>query len=429
MDILFRNVLILADPSTGKVQKGELAVHEGTISYVGEKAPATTYDRVIEGENNLILPGFKNAHSHSAMVFARSSSDDLPLSRWLNERIFPLEEHLREGDVYALSKVAILEYLSSGITASADMYYFPEEIAKAGDDLGFRFLIVGTPKEDGEGLDEFIALCSNHNQNPSSLCHFVPGFHAEYTANEKMLLALSKASHELKAPVWAHNSETFNEVEACKKRHHGLTPTEYMESLGLFDYGGGGYHCVYFSPHDFEIFQKHHCHFVSCPGSNSKLASGIASLTRVNELGINLALGTDGPGSNNALDMFYEMRLASVLQKIKEKKADAFDGLLALKAATIGGALALGMEDATTLKEGNKADIVMLDLKRPSMQPLNDIARNIVYSGSKDCVLLTMVNGKVLYEKGNFYVGEDISSIYQKAQEITNRLLKESEAS
>ncbi len=427
MDILFKNVKILKDIEKGEVLEGELAVSDRRISYVGKKAPSIPYDRVIEGKGNLLLPGFKNGHSHSAMVFARSASDDLPLSSWLKDKIFPLEDHLKEGDVYALTKVAILEYLTSGIVASADMYYFPEEIARAGEEMGFRFLLVATPKGEGEDLDEFASLCRNRNSKLDSLTYFVPGFHAEYTASEKMLINLSKITHELKLPTWAHNSETKEEVEACKRRHHGLTPTEYMESLGLFDYGGGGYHCVYFSPHDIEIFQKHGCHIVSCPGSNAKLASGIAPLLEFTKANINLSLGTDGPGSNNALDMFYEMRLASVLQKIKEGRADAFDGLLALKAATIGGAKALGLHDCLTLDVGQKADLILCDLKRPSMQPLNDLARNLVYSGSKDIVSLTMINGKILYEEGKFYVGEKVEDIYQKAQEITSRLYQEAE--
>ncbi len=428
METLFKNARILRRPSSGIVEEGELLVSGTRISYVGRKAPSRPYDRVIDCRGGLLMPGFKDAHAHSAMVFARSASDDLPLDRWLNERIFPLEEHLSPGDVLALSKVAILEYLSGGITAAADMYYFPEEIAEAGLRTGFRFLVVGTPKEDGEGMEEFMGLLRKWNSLPDSLVRFVPGFHAEYTARERMLLALSKASHELRMPVWAHNSETAREVEECRRRHRGMSPTEYMDSLGLFDYGGGGYHCVHFSESDMEIFRRRGCHVVSCPGSNSKLASGIAPLSEFREKGISLALGTDGAGSNNALDMFYEMRLSAVLQKLRLQRADAFDGLLALEAATEGGARAMGLADSLFLEEGQKADLVLIDLDRPEMRPLNDIARNLVYSGSRDAVRLTMVDGKVLYEDGEFHVGERPEEIYRKAEEVTHRLLSESES-
>lgn len=427
METLFKNARILRRPSSGIVEEGELLVSGTRISYVGRKAPSRPYDRVVDCRGGLLMPGFKDAHAHSAMVFARSASDDLPLDRWLNERIFPLEANLAPGDVLALSKVAILEYLSGGITAAADMYYFPEEIAEAGLRTGFRFLVVGTPKEDGEGMEEFMGLLRKWNSLPDSLVRFVPGFHAEYTATERMLLALSKASHELRMPVWAHNSETAREVEECRRRHRGMSPTEYMDSLGLFDYGGGGYHCVHFSESDMEIFRRRGCHAVSCPGSNSKLASGIAPLSEFHEKGISLALGTDGAGSNNALDMFYEMRLSAVLQKLRLQRADAFDGLLALEAATEGGARAMGLEDSLYLEEGQKADLVLIDLDRPEMRPLNDIARNLVYSGSRDAVRLTMVDGKILYEDGEFHVGERAEDIYRKAEEVTHRLLFESE--
>jgi 5-methylthioadenosine/S-adenosylhomocysteine deaminase len=140
---------------------------------------------------------------------------------------------------------------------------------------------------------------------------------------------------------------------------------------------------------------------------------------------LNLALGTDGPGSNNGLDFFYEMRLACVLQKLLTGKAEAFDGLLALKAATLGGAKAMLLPDCDTLEKGKQADLVRINLRRPNMQPLNNIAKNLVYSGAKDDVALTMVAGKILYEDGVFHVGEDVNEIYRKAQEITDRLKKE----
>jgi 5-methylthioadenosine/S-adenosylhomocysteine deaminase len=254
--------------------------------------------------------------------------------------------------------------------------------------------------------------------------YYYLGFHAEYTATEEILEELSKASHELHSPVYFHNSETLSETEECKKRHDGLSPTEVGERYGLYDYGGGGFHCVYFSDKDIQIFKKHGCSIVTCPGSNAKLASGIAPLVKFEKEGLNIAIGTDGPGSNNGLDPFYEMRLACVLQKLQLHNASSFDGSLALKAATLGGAKAMGLNDCDCLSKGKQADIIMINLHRPNMQPLNNIEKNIVYSGAEDDVKMTMVAGKILYMDGAYFVGQNPEEIYAKAQEVTERLKK-----
>ena len=210
-------------------------------------------------------------------------------------------------------------------------------------------------------------------------------------------------------------------MQGCVERH-GLTPVKYLDSLGFFDYGGGGFHCNYFSDEEVDIFKKHNCYIVTCPCSNLKLASGIAPLNRYKNAGLTIAIGTDGAGSNNALDMFREMYLVSTLQKVTNKDPKVMDGFEVLKMATINGAHALGLNDSDVLEEGKYADIIMIDLKNPAMQPINNIPKNIVYAGSKDCVKMTMINGKILYYNHEFFVNEDINKIIDKANEITRRL-------
>jgi 5-methylthioadenosine/S-adenosylhomocysteine deaminase len=421
MKTLFTNAKILTLRDNEDVFAGELVVEDDHIAYVGPKAPAGQYEKTIDCEGNLLLPGFKNAHTHSAMSFARSLADDLPLHDWLFDKIFPLEAKIAPEDQYRLSKVSILEYLTSGMTACFDMYYNPEEMARASEEMGFRTVLLGTVTKYRESVEEMKRSYLNIN-GKSPLVSYRLGYHAEYTCTEEILKALSVAAHELKCPIFTHICETSSEVEECRKRHNGMSPVEYMESLGLLDYGGGGFHCVHFGDRDIQIFKKHNASVVSCPGSNSKLASGIAPLTRFVKAGLNLGLGTDGPASDNGLDMFYEMRLACVLQKLLNKDAASFDALLALKAATVGSAMAMGLNDSLYLSKGQQADIVMIDLMKPNMRPLNNISKNLVYSGAKDDVKMTMVAGKILYMDGKFFVGEDVSAIYEKAQEITNRL-------
>ncbi|MEA5061137.1 MAG: amidohydrolase [Erysipelotrichaceae bacterium] len=421
MKILLQNARILTMKDNEPIFTGSLVVEGNKISHIGHKVPKGSFDQIIECNGNVIMPGFKNAHAHSAMTFTRSIADDLELHDWLFDCIFPMEAKLEAKDQYILSKLAILEYLSSGITACFDMYYNPEEMAQASIDTGFRTVLLGTVTKYRESVQEMKKAYKKINgKNP--LVTYQLGFHAEYTATEEILKELAKAAHELKCPIYTHNSETPVEVDGCKERHNGLTPTEYMEKLGLFDFGGGGFHCVAFSDHDIEIFKKHNLSVVTCPGSNSKLASGIAPVEKYLKSGLNIAIGTDGPGSNNALDFFWEMRLVAVLQKLLNKDPKSMDAYQVLKAATVGGAKAMNLLDADVLAVGKLADIIMIDMNRPNMQPVNNIEKNIVYSGSKDDIKMTMVDGKILYMDGKFNINEPIEEIYQEAQKVTDRL-------
>ena len=417
MITLFKNARILT-MKTSEIVFGELVVKDNKIAYIGPHYEDEVPDRVIDCEQNLLMPGFKNAHAHTAMVFARSCADDLPLHDWLYSTIFPMEEKFIEGDIYHLTKLGILEYLTSGITAAFDMYFHVPEIVKASEELGFRSVILSTSAE------EPISLLRERYQTinkEDALCSYKLGIHAEYTTEESRIKDVIKLAHELKAPIFLHISETEDEVNACVKRH-GKTPVKYLDSLGFFDYGGGGFHCNYFTDEEIEIFKKHKCYIVTCPCSNLKLASGIAPLFKYQNKGLEIAIGTDGAGSNNALDMFREMYLVSTLQKVTNHNAAAMDGFNVLKTATVNGAHALGLNNSDVLDVGKYADIIMIDLKNPAMQPINNIAKNIVYSGSKDCVKMTMINGKVLYYDHKFFVDQDVNEIIEKANEVTKRL-------
>ena len=417
MITLFKNARILTMKSS-EIFSGELAVKNNKIFYIGEHYDGEVPDHVIDCEQNLLMPGFKNAHAHTAMVFARSCADDLPLHDWLYQTIFPMEEKFEDGDIYHLTKLGILEYLTSGITAAFDMYFHVPEIVQASEELGFRSVCLATSALEPISLLRERYLTIN---KPEALCSYVLGIHAEYTTEEQRIKNVIKLAHELKAPIFLHIGETEAEVQGCVERH-GKTPVKYLDSLGFFDYGGGGFHCNYFTDEEVEIFKKHNCYIVTCPCSNLKLASGIAPLYKYQQAGLTIAIGTDGAGSNNSLDMFKEMYLVSALQKVTNHDPSVMDGFDVLKMATVNGAHALGLNDSDVLDVGKNADIIMIDLKNPAMQPINNIAKNIVYSGSKDCVKMTMINGKVLYYNHEFFVDQDVNEIIEKANEITKRL-------
>ena len=200
-----------------------------------------------------------------------------------------------------------------------------------------------------------------------------------------------------------------------------MTPPVFLDSLGMFDYGGGGYHCVHMTEEDMEVFQKRRLYAITNPASNMKLASGIAPVAEFLKRKITVAIGTDGPASNNCLDMFREMFLVTGLAKLKEKDASAADAWEVLKMATVNGSAAMCLPDTDVLAKGKLADMILIDLHQPNMQPINNIPKNLVYSGSKQNVKMTMINGQILYENGKFADFIDVDDIYAKAEEIKGK--------
>lgn len=428
MNLRFYNARILTmeeekgkDCDLREIFFGEVHVKDSKISYVGKETnTALKFDREIDCKGNLLMPGFKNAHTHSGMTAMRSYADGLPLKEWLETKIFPMEANMSGDDVKLLSKLAIMEYLTSGITAAMDMYLTPYTIADAFTECGMRIVQVSGINKFGPSIEEFEdRFLKINGKNPLSTQ--LMGFHAEYTCDKELLTKLSDLAHKYKQPMYTHNSETKVEFDECVGRY-GVSPTVFLDSLGLFDFGGGGYHCVYLTDEDIEIFKKHDMSVISNPGSNTKLASGIAPIQKFIDSGLNVALGTDGPSSNNCLDMFREMFLVTGLAKLREKNASAVDALTVLKMATKNGAKAMLLDDCDVLAKGKQADMIMIDLCKPNMQPLNDIARNIVFSGSKQNVKMTMVAGKILYEDGKYNIGIDEETVYKEANDIITRL-------
>ena len=413
--IKFTNGIIL-DKDFNLV-KTDVYVDKNKIVSVGDKE--LNADRVYDLKGNLLMPSFKNAHTHSAMTFARSYADGLPLHEWLNTKIFPLEAKLTGEDIYWLSQLAFLEYLTSGITACFDMYYEPDDYVKASVDLGFRSVLCGAIndfKESAETLEEYYNLYNNFNE----LISYKIGFHAEYTTSRALMEKVAALAEKYKAPVFVHSSETKSEVDGCIERY-GKTPTALFDELGMFNYGGGAFHSVWVSDNDIEILKNRGVWAVINAGSNCKLASGIAPVKKMLDKGVNLSVGTDGASSNNSLDMFKEMFLICATQNIDNMDASSIDAEDILKMATIGSAHCMGLYDCDVIDEGKTADLIVIDLNRPNMRPFNNIKKNIVFSGSKENVLMTMINGKILYDNREF-VSADAELIYKKSQEIIDRI-------
>lgn len=420
--IRFYNGKVLTFDNGAEISEAEVWCDGGTICHVGP-APETVpeFEREIDLKGDLLIPGFKDAHTHSGMTFLRSLADDMPLDKWLSEQVWPREARLSPDGLYVMTRLAIMEYLSSGITSCFDMYFHNDAFVSACTDSGFRAVLCGDMNNfDADYTlleDKFLRYNKTHE-----LISYRLGFHAEYTTSLERMEFVASLVRKYKAPMFVHSSETSAEVRGCIERH-GLTPTALFDRLGMYDYGGGGFHCVHMSDEDIEIFKRRGLCAVLNPASNLKLASGIAPVKRFLDEGIDIAIGTDGAGSNNALDMFREMYLVSVLSKYREGDASAVDACKVLEAACSTGARAMGLCDCDGITVGKKADLVVIDLNRPNMRPINNIAKNLVYAGSKENVRLTMVNGRVLYENGQFNIGEDAQKLYAEAQRVMETIL------
>lgn len=413
--IKFTNGLVL--DKYFNIIKEDVFVDGDSIVAIGEYDK--TADTVYDLNGNLLMPSFKNAHTHSAMTFGRSFADDLPLQPWLYDKIFPLEAKLTPQDIYDLSLLAFLEYLTSGTSACFDMYYFPEMMAKASVDFGFRTVMtsgLNNFKESVKAVEDYYNKFNNYD----SLVSYKFGFHAEYTTDKELIKGIAKLAEKYQAPVFTHASETKSEVEDCIKRN-GMSPTKYLNSLGIFNYGGGAYHSVWIDDEDIEIYKEKGVWAVINACSNAKLASGIAPVSKLLKSGVKIAVGTDGASSNNALDMFREMYTICATQKLNDKDAASTDANDILKASTIGSAKCMGLTDCDVIDVDKKADLIVIDMHRPSMQPINNITKNLVYSGGKDIVKMTMINGKILYDNGEFK-NIDIEKIYANAQAVINRI-------
>lgn len=373
-----------------------------------------SFEREIDLHGNLLMPGFKDAHTHSPMTFLRSYADDMPLQDWLYKQVFPMEAKLTPEMIYHFTKLAVLEYLTSGITASFDMYVEPEANARANLEMGFRTVLCGTLNDFKDSIETLEGFYQKYNQY-HPLISYQLGFHAEYTTSEGLLRDLAALAGQYRAPVYTHLSETTAEVAGCEERY-GSSPVKTLAEMGLWEYGGGGFHCVHVSEEDMDIIKEKGIYVVTNPASNAKLASGIAPICAMLEREIPLAIGTDGPASNNCLDMFREMFLVTGLAKLREQNAAACPAEAVLKMATVGGAAAMGLKDCDCIAEGKQADLIVIDLHQPNMQPEHNLVKNLVYSGSKQNVLLTMVAGRILYENGQFFTGEDPEQIYEEVK-------------
>lgn len=416
------------DDAGSKVRGGCVAVSGEKIAHVGaEEALPKGFRaaRTVDAKGGVLMPGFINAHTHLAMTLLRGLGGGMKLQDWLEKKIWPAEEKLRAEDCYWGSMLGIAEMIRSGTTAFLDMYFFMEETARAVDETGIRAVlsrgIVGNSPGFQKALAESEALFRDYNGGAGGRLTVMLGPHAEYTCDEPSVRRVVELAHKLDCGIHVHLQETEAETQGCRARH-GMSPAQWFDKLGLLERHTVAAHCVALSSEDIERLRSHGVSAAHCPGSNMKLASGLAPVSTMAEAGVNVALGTDGAASNDNLDMLEEARLAALCAKIRQGDPTALGAHEALRMATANGARALVIDTFTgSIELGKDADIILISGNSPSMHPTADIVSNVAYSAGPQDVSMTMVKGKILMEDYEIKA-MDIDRILHEADKISARI-------
>ena len=410
MKTLFENATILLP--NRQVGVGDVLVDDGRIAAVrlssgspaAESSATTATPPVrIDCTGKLLMPGLVNCHGHTAMTLVRGVGGGLPLQRWLEEAIFPIEARMTPEDVAAGATWGAMEMLAGGTTCVADMYDFPDaydvRLAEAGmkasvNRVGLAFADNVPPNRLAECVAYVARGCTDRINRDFCI-------HSEYLTNESFCRELAAANRDLRRPVHLHVSETEKEHRECLARH-GKTPIAYLADTGLLDYGAYAAHCVHVTDDDFRIMRERNVTLVHNPTSNMKLGSGFARIPAAIAAGVNVALGTDGCASNDNLDMFEEMHLAALIHKGLAKDPTVLSAWDVLEMATVNGAKAVGRTDTGAIEVGKCADFCIVNLDRLHLTPRLDIPNLIVYSMQASDVEMTVVDGEIVYEKGQF---------------------------
>ena len=400
---------------------GELVIQDDKIIDVGQSCLCDV-EKTIDANGNIIMPGFVNAHTHAAMTIYKGIASGEKLENWLST-MQRKEKELSGSDVYNASLLACLEFAKNGITTINDMYHFYDYSAKAFADAGIR-AVVGVSQR--YNMNKFITeqkleelYDSINNISPLITADFY--CHSTYSCNENMFGVINKLASKYNSFVSTHVSETLEEVGRCATLNNDMSPIELLEDYGFFDRKSLAIHATNVSAKDIQILAKNGASVCANFGSNHKLASGVCPIYQMSKYGVNVCLGTDGSASNNRLDMFREMYLASTSQNILLSNANCFKAKDILKMATVNGAKALGLNNVGTLDVGNFADLIMLNANDVDGIINNDIFDNLVYTYGTEDVLMTIVNGKIIYQNGKYYFNKSKSNILKNAKKVLEK--------
>lgn len=427
--MLFKNIAAV-DEDFNYIPDMYVATDEDKITYVGSEKPENYKGDEYNGKGKIILPAFVNAHSHSPMTLLRGYAENLPLDRWLNEKVFPFEDRIKGEDAYFATSLAIAEMLRCGTVSFSDMYFFSENVAKAVIDSGIKcnFSRAITSFEDTnieniKSFQESEEIIKEFHNAADGRLKIDMSLHAEYTNRRAVMEQFGKRVQERGLNAHIHLSETQKEHEECKQKY-GLTPAELFCECGVFEVPTTAAHCVWIEKKDIVILKEKGVTVATCPASNMKLGSGVCDIYSLLQGGVNVAIGTDSVSSNNNLNILKDIYLCAILPKGFYHRADIVSEKDVLKMATVNGYNSQGRHGSGAIKEGMKADLTVMNIDAEHMYPQTDIINNLVYAACGSDVVLTMVDGKVLYKDGEFLT-LDIEKIKYTVNNTAKRIISE----
>ena len=435
--MLFKNIAIIDENFAYQPSKF-VGIKDAAIDYIGDAAPANAadYGQEYDGTGKLLLPALYNAHAHAPMTLLRGFAENLPLDRWLNEKCWPFEAKMTDDDNYWATLLACAEMARYGVVGFSDMYYSTVARAKAVAESGLKAnlcegLLAFEPKPYSEYPiaamnEEFVR---NLHGTEDGRIRIDYNIHAEYTSNEQVCRDIVAILRENGLRLHLHLSETEKEVNECKERHDGLSPVEYFESLGAFDIPCTAAHCVWLSENDIDILDKHGVYVANNPVSNMKLGSGFAPIPEMLRRNMKVCVGSDGMASNNNHNLFGDLYVMSLIYKGYNLDPTAVEPAQTLRAASRTGALSQGREDCGLVKEGFRADLCVMDVTGPQWCPMTDPIYNVAYAGDGSDVVLTLCDGKVVYDGAaapeSRFPGIDLERTKREVSDRAKRIISE----
>jgi 5-methylthioadenosine/S-adenosylhomocysteine deaminase len=427
-DILIEGGLIVTmDPHRRIIQRGSLAIEGDRIAAVGEVVEGRG-DVVIDARGKAVLPGLINAHTHLPMTLLRGIADDMPLLEWLETKIWPIERNLKKGDCYRGALLGCLEMIKSGTTCFADQYFFMDEVARAVEESGMRGVLsygiieMDDPQRRESELRVGEKFVREYHGKADGRIQAMFGPHAAYTCSPECLLRVKELARKYGVGIHTHVAESRDEVDRVVRKY-GKRPVEHLDAIGFLGPEVLAAHCVWLTSHEISIIRERGVKPVHNPVSNMKIACGIAPVPEMLAAGIPVALGTDGAASNNSLDLLGEMKFAALLNKVGKLDPTVMPAPTVLEMATINGARALGLGDEIgSLEVGKKADVLLIDLKRPHFTPLHNVISHVVYNAVGSDVDTVIVDGKIIMQ-GREVLTLDEAKVLEDAQRAAEDLL------
>lgn len=428
-DLLVRDCLLFPMDGREPIRGACLAVRGDRIVYADRPRGASfRAEEVIDGRGKAVLPGLVNCHTHAPMTLLRGLAEDVPLDVWLREHIWPVEAAMEPDDIYWGALLACLEMSLTGTTCFSDMYFHEDRVARAVEEAGLRAVLapgimdITGPKLGEELLREAVRLAERYGPSHGGRITVMLGPHAVYTCSRDLLERVKEEADRLGVGIHIHLSETGEEVKRCLSEH-GKTPVGYLDELGLLGPRTLAAHCIYLTDEDIRLLAARGAKVAHCPVASAKIGTGVARVPELLSAGVDVGLGTNGPASNNTLDMLETVKFACLLHKAHRRDPTVLPARRALEMATLGGARALGLDGLVgSLTPGKRADFILLDLRRPSTTPVHDVYAALVYSARSGAVEYVFVDGEPVVAEGR-PTRLDADEVLDRARELASELV------